>query len=227
MQGGLAENATVHSWLGVESGLKAAKSGHDAIMSPNSHMYFDGYQADAKIEPMAIGYWVPLDSVYAFEPIHPALTESEAKRILGAQANLWTEFITTEDYLEYMAFPRMAALAEIDWTPKSKKNFGDFKERVKVHYQRYAKQDINFRIPVPILQSELGVDSLATITLTDPTTASIIRYTTDGSDVTLSSPIFKQAVTLQKGQSIRYALFFNGIRKSSTDYFPKPIKKTK
>jgi hexosaminidase len=227
MQGGLAENATVHSWLGVESGLKAAKSGHDVIMSPNSHMYFDGYQADAKIEPMAIGYWVPLDSVYAFDPIHPALTESEAKHILGAQANLWTEFITTENYLEYMAFPRMAALAEIDWTPKSKKNFGDFKQRLNVHYQRYAKQDINFRIPIPILQLELGVDSLATITLTDPTTTSVIRYTTDGSDVTLSSPIFKQALTLQKGQSIRYALFFNGTRKSSTDYFPKPVKKAK
>lgn len=227
MQGGLAENATVHSWLGVQSGLKAAKSGHDAIMSPYSHLYFDGYQAEAKIEPLAIGYWVPLDTVYAFEPVHPALTASEAKHILGAQANLWTEFIATEDYMEYMAFPRMAALAEIDWTPQSKKNFINFKDRLSTQYQRYNKQNINFRIPVPVIQALLNVDSTYTISLTDPTQSSEIRYTTDGSEVNLTSPIFNKEIALQKGQSIRYALFFNGTRKSSTDYFPKVAKKIK
>ncbi|TKC10155.1 beta-N-acetylglucosaminidase [Pedobacter polaris] len=227
MQGGLAENATVHSWLGVQSGLKAAKSGHDAIMSPYSHLYFDGYQAEAKIEPMAIGYWVPLDSVYAFEPVHPDLNETEAKHILGAQANLWTEFIATEDYLEYMAFPRMSALAEIDWSPKSSRNFADFKGRLNAQYQRYHNQGINFRIPVPLIQLTVNADSTNNITLTDPTTSSTIRYTTDGTDVNLNSPIYTKPVTLQKGQSIRYALFFNNLRKSSTDYFPKLSKRSK
>lgn len=227
MQGGLAENATVHSWLGVQSGLKAAKSGHDAIMSPYSHLYFDGYQAEAKIEPMAIGYWVPLDSVYAFEPVHPALTENEAKHILGAQANLWTEFIATENYMEYMAFPRMAALAEIDWTPASKKNFIDFKDRLTTQYQRYTKQGINFRVPVPVIQTKLNADSTTLITLNDPTKSSVIRYTLGGEEVSLNSSIYTAPILLPKGQLIRYALFFNDQRKSSTEYFPKLTKKTK
>jgi hexosaminidase len=227
MQGGLADNATVHSWLGVESGLKAAKSGHDAIMSPYSHMYLDGYQADPKIEPMAIGYWVPLDSVYAFEPVHPALTETEAKHILGAQANLWTEFIGTEDYFEYMVFPRIAALAEIDWTPKASKNFDDFKNRLSTQYQRYDKQGLQFRIPVAVRESVVNADSSVKVTLTDPTKASTIRFTTDGSDVNEKSAIYKQPVALKKGEVIRYALFFNNKRKGSTDYFPKAVKQAK
>ncbi len=227
MQGGLADNATVHSWLGVESGLKAAKSGHDVIMSPYSHLYIDGYQADPKIEPMAIGYWVPIDSVYAFEPVHPALTETEAKHILGAQGNLWTEFIGTEDYFEYMVYPRIAALAEIDWTPKALKNFEDFKSRLSTQYQRYDKQGIQFRIPVAVIETVVNKDSTVKVTLNDPTKASTIRYTTDGSDVNEQSSVYKQPVVLKKGEVIRYALFFNNKRKSSTDYFPKPVKQAK
>lgn len=226
MQGGLADNATVHSWLGVQSGLKAAKSGHDAIMSPYSHMYFDGYQADPKIEPMAIGYWVPLDSAYAFEPVHPALSETEAKHILGAQANLWTEFIGTEDYFQYMVFPRISALAEVDWTPKSLKNFADFKIRLNTQYQRYDKQGIKFRIPVPEYSTVTGTDAQVKLTLNDPTKAGVIRYSLDGSDVTANSAVYKQPLDVKEGATIRYALFYNG-RKSSTDYFPKPAKKKK
>ncbi|WP_316794324.1 beta-N-acetylhexosaminidase [Pedobacter frigoris] len=226
MQGGLADNATVHSWLGVESGLKAAKSGHDAIMSPYSHMYFDGYQADSKIEPMAIGYWVPLDSAYAFEPVHPALTETEAKHILGAQANLWTEFIGTEDYFQYMVFPRISALSEVDWTPKSLKNFTDFKSRLNMQYQRYDQQGIKFRIPVPEFATVAGTDAQVKLTLNDPTKAGVVRYSLDGSDVTASSAVYKQPIDIKEGATVRYALFYNG-RKSSTDYFPKPAKKKK
>ncbi|TKC09190.1 beta-N-acetylhexosaminidase [Pedobacter frigoris] len=226
MQGGLADNATVHSWLGVQSGLKAAKSGHDAIMSPYSHMYFDGYQADPKIEPMAIGYWVPLDSAYAFEPVHPALTETEAKHILGAQANLWTEFIGTEDYFQYMVFPRISALSEVDWTPKSLKNFADFKTRLNTQYQRYDKQGIKFRIPVPESVTAAGTDAQVKLTLNDPTKAGVIRYSLDGSDVTATSAVYKQPLDVKEGATVRYALFYND-RKSSTDYFPKPAKKKK
>lgn len=226
MQGGLAENATVHSWLGVESGLKAAKSGHDAIMSPYSHMYFDGYQADSKFEPMAIGYWVPLDSVYAFEPVHPALNENEAKHILGAQGNLWTEFIGTEDYFNYMVFPRMAALSEIDWSPKSARNFENFKSRLPGQYQRYDQQGIKFRIPVAKIEASTTPNGGSTVSLTDPTQNSVIRYTTDGTEVTKSSAPYQQPVTLEKDQVIRYALFFKDQRKGSTESYPK-AKKTK
>jgi len=224
MQGGLAENATVHSWLGVQSGLKAARTGHDAIMSPYSHMYFDGYQADPKIEPMAIGYWVPLDSVYAFEPVHPALNEQEATRILGAQANLWTEFIATESYFEYMVFPRIAALAEINWSPKPKRDFGDFKIRLRTQYQRYQRSDIQFRIPVPEITLESSIQELHHITLFNPAGIGEIRYTLDGSEVTLKSTLYKSTLELKGQEQLKYALFY-GNRKSATDYFPKISKK--
>ncbi len=224
MQGGLTEGATVHSWLGIESGLKAARLGHDVIMSPYSHLYFDGYQADPKIEPIAIGYWVPLDSVYAFEPVHPDLNDIEAKHILGAQANLWTEFIGSEDYFEYMVFPRIAALAEIDWTAKSQKNYTDFKQRLKSQYQRYARQGIQFRIPTPELITNYHADSSAKIELINPTGVGVIRYATDGSEVTKESAIYQKPIILTKDNNIRFALFYTDGRKSSTDYFPKKPK---
>lgn len=226
MQGGLTEGATVHSWLGVKSGLKAAKEKHDVIMSPYSHLYFDGYQADPKIEPLAIGYWVPLDSVYAFEPVHSALSQAESKHILGAQANLWTEFITTEDYFQYMVFPRIAALSEINWTPKAKKDYADFQQRLKTQYKRYAKQGIQFRIPTPVVKASYAADSSQVkIELSNPAGAGIIRYTTDGSEVTEGSSAYQAPVQLTKDKSIRYALFYTDGRKSSTDYFPRKPKK--
>lgn len=226
MQGGVSKGATAHSWLGVQSGLNAAKAGQDAIMSPYSHLYFDGYQADPKIEPQAIGYWVPLDTVYAFEPVHPALTENEAKHILGAQANLWTEFIGSEEYFEYMVFPRISALSEIDWSPKDKRNYDDFKRRLQTQYRRYASKGIRFRIPTPELTAAYNADSsTAKISLHNPAGAGVIRYTTDGSDVTGQSPIYRRPLQWNNGATIRYAVFYTDSRKSSTDYYPKPKKK--
>ena len=226
MLGGVSQNATVQSWLGVESGLKAARQGNDVILSPYSHLYFDGYQAKDAIEPRAIGYWVPLDTVYVFEPIHPDLTGEEAKHILGAQANLWTEFIDSEAYFEYMVYPRIAALSEMVWTPKSKKNFTNFKVRLQMQYQRYAKQGLHFRVPTPeIFAGKVNADSIRLITLINPAGQGIIRYSTDGSTITLQSPVYTKPVTLSKDQTIWFALFFTDERKSSTDFFPSTIKK--
>jgi len=115
LEGGLAPNATVMSWRGTEGGIKVAKENHDVIMSPNSHCYFDHYQALYN-EPYAIGGFTPLEKVYSYNPIPKELTEQEAKHILGAQANLWTEYISTTDYAEYMLLPRLAALSEVIWT---------------------------------------------------------------------------------------------------------------
>lgn len=221
MQGGLTENATVQSWLGSASGLKAAKMGNDAIMSPYSHLYFDGYQADPKIEPLAIGYWVPLDTVYAFEPVHPALTEKEAQHILGAQANLWTEFITTEPYFEYMVFPRMDALAEISWTPKEKRNFNGFEQRLQTQLRRYDKKKINYRIPVPKLTVTYNGDSSAIVTLQNRSGSGVIRYEINGEKVSKQSPEYKEPIVLRKEDKLQFASFIEDGRQSSTDFYPK------
>ncbi|MEO5944999.1 MAG: family 20 glycosylhydrolase [Ferruginibacter sp.] len=222
MNGGMTKSATIQSWLGVESGLQAAKNGNDAIMSPYSHLYFDGYQGDEKIEPLAIGYWTPLDTVYSFEPVHPALTKEEAKHILGGQGNLWTEFIATEDYFEYMVFPRIAALSEIDWTQKDKRNFDDFKKRLQTQYQRYARQGVHFRIPPPQIQTNyLSADSALAVTLSDPTAKGIIRYSIGENELSENSPVYSVPIKLLHKQKIRFALFYIDGRKSSTDYYPK------
>ncbi len=144
LEGGLAPNATVMSWRGTEGGIDAAKQKHDAIMSPGSHCYFDHYQSKAKSEPLAIGGFLPLSKVYSYEPVPEALSQEEAKHILGAQANVWTEYMETPDYVEYMILPRMAALAEVNWTEKDKKDWELFKKKVQQHYLYYETLGYNY-----------------------------------------------------------------------------------
>ncbi|MFC4097239.1 beta-N-acetylhexosaminidase [Euzebyella saccharophila] len=131
LEGGLAPNATVMSWRGEAGGIEASRQKHDVIMTPNSYVYFDYYQAkDTENEPLAIGGFLPLSHVYSYEPLSNELTKEEQKYILGAQANLWTEYIATPDYAEYMTLPRMTALSEVVWSPKEHKNWDDFKTRL-------------------------------------------------------------------------------------------------
>ncbi|MRR38363.1 beta-N-acetylhexosaminidase, partial [bacterium] len=121
LEGGLPPGATVMSWRGVDGGIEAARSGHDVVMSPTSHCYIDYYQGDWRLEPIAIGGFVPLTTVYAYEPTPEALTPAEAKHVLGAQGNLWTEFVGTPEKAQYMAFPRIAAMAEVTWSAKDRR----------------------------------------------------------------------------------------------------------
>jgi len=116
LEGGLAPNATVMSWRGIEGGIAAARSGHNAIMTPGTHCYFDHYQGEKANEPLAIGGFTPLEKVYAFRPIPDSLTKEEGKYILGAQANLWSEYMYDEKQVEYMLFPRLCALSEVLWS---------------------------------------------------------------------------------------------------------------
>lgn len=134
LEGGLAPNAAVMSWRGTEGGIAAAKAGHYVVMSPGKPCYFDHYQTkNIKKEPLAIGGFNPLDSVYAYEPLPAGLTPTQAGYILGAQGNVWTEYMPTFDHVTYMALPRMAALAEVLWTYPANKDFEDFKKRLAVH----------------------------------------------------------------------------------------------
>jgi hexosaminidase len=137
LEGGLAPNATVMSWRGEAGGIEAAKQRHDVIMSPNSHAYLDHYQADPQTQPLSIGGFLPLWKVYSYNPTPSVLTPEEARHILGFQGNIWTEYISAASHVEYMAFPRGAAIAEVGWSPNEKKNYPDFKERIIRQFKRY------------------------------------------------------------------------------------------
>ena len=144
LEGGLSPNATVMSWRGIEGGIAAAKMGHDAIMTPGSHCYFDHYQADPEFQPTAIGGMTTLKEVYNYEPIPEVLNDEEAMHILGAQANVWTEYINNIAYAEYMTYPRALALSEIAWSAKESKNYADFKKRLTGHLPAMDALKINY-----------------------------------------------------------------------------------
>ncbi len=145
LEGKLAEGATVMSWRGVQGGIQAANNGFDAIMTPTDYMYFDHYQSDKKdLEPLAIGGFLPIDTVYSYEPLK-GFTEEAAKHILGVQANEWTEYIATPEHLEYMLLPRLAALSEVQWCSPEQKNFDRFKQSlVKKHFPIYDKMGYTY-----------------------------------------------------------------------------------
>ena len=151
LEGGLAPNATVMSWQGIEGGIEAAKSGHDVIMTPIQSLYFWWYQGNPKTEPLAAGGYITLEKVYQYDPIPPVLTPEQAKHILGAQACAWAEYMEDPKKVEYMVFPRLSALAEIVWTPNEKKNWSDFKMRMTKQFKRYDMRGINYaKIPLDI-----------------------------------------------------------------------------
>lgn len=129
LDGGLAPNATVMSWRGTEGGLAAIRSGHKAIMSPGQYCYLDGYQDAPYSQPEAIGGYLPLKKVYGYEPVPDSLSADEAKLMYGVQANLWTEYILTEEHAEYMLYPRAIALAEVAWSKPENKSWEDFHRR--------------------------------------------------------------------------------------------------
>lgn len=133
LDGGLAPNATVMSWRGESGGIEAAKLGHDVIMSPNHYMYLDYYQTPEmkKREPVAIGNYLPLETVYSYNPLPKGLDKEQQKHILGLQAHVWTEYISTGSHAEHMTFPRVLAMAEVGWTPHEEKNYSNFLDRLK------------------------------------------------------------------------------------------------
>jgi hexosaminidase len=145
LEGGLAPDATVMSWRGNAGGIAAARQGHDVIMSPNSHLYFDHFQGPRATEPLAIGGNSPLQRVYSFEPVPDSLTAVESRHILGAQANMWTEYMKTESHVEYMMFPRLLALAEVVWSPREARNWESFQWRLPAQLTMLDRLGVNYR----------------------------------------------------------------------------------
>lgn len=146
LEGGLAGNAAVMSWRGEEGGITAAREGHDVVMAPEQKTYFDYYQSSNREgEPLSIGGDLPLEKVYAYEPIPAALTPEEVKHVLGGQGQLWTEYMPRTQNIEYMAFPRACALAETLWSAADARDWGDFSARLRVQLRLLDRLNINYR----------------------------------------------------------------------------------
>ncbi|MES2268479.1 MAG: family 20 glycosylhydrolase [Bacteroidota bacterium] len=183
LEGGLAPNATVMSWRGEEGGIEAAKQRHDVIMTPSSQgLYFDHAQGKINQEPVGIGGNAPIQKTYAYNPTPAALTPEQQKYIKGVQANLWTEYITTENKVEYMILPRLMALSEVAWTPIANKNYKDFSEtRLPEHLAWLDKNGYNYRVPPAIGGVDtVMIGSTMTVNLKSPVKGAKIYYTIDG-----------------------------------------------
>lgn len=231
LEGGLPPDATVMSWRGERGGIEAARQGHDVVMTPGE-TYLDAYQSDPATQPEAIGGFLPLQRVYNYEPIPAALNADQAKHILGVQANLWTEYMPTTYQVEYMAYPRAVALAEVAWTPKDKRQFDDFHRRMQAHYLLLQRHAVNYYRPSTFLAVNAQPDYTRQVNLISFTSEQYqpeIRYTTDGSSPTAASNLYTGPFPVAGQTEIRAAIFKNGqIQGAPTAYtanFHKAIGK--
>ncbi|MYX98701.1 family 20 glycosylhydrolase [Streptomyces sp. SID486] len=150
LEGGLAPGAAVSSWRGYAGGIAAARAGHDVVMCPEQYVYLDHRQAPGEDEPVPIGFVRTLEDVYRFEPVPAGLTEEEARRVLGTQANVWTEAMEDAARVDYQTFPRLAAFAEVAWSPlpaPAERDFAGFERRMAAHYRRLDALGVAYRPP--------------------------------------------------------------------------------
>jgi len=151
LEGEISKNAVVMSWRGEQGGIQAADTGHDVVMVPSEFTYFNYYQGDPDKEPLTIapaegpGWRLPLEKVYRYEPIPAAIAPENSHHVMGAQGQLWTEFVPDPKNAEYMTFPRLCALAEVVWGPKNQKDYPQFLQRLAVHCKRLDALDVNYR----------------------------------------------------------------------------------
>ena len=205
LEGGLAPNATVMSWRGEKGGIEAAHQKHKVIMTPHTYLYFDYYQSyDRKSEPLAIGGKLPLERVYSYNPLPKELSAEEQKYIIGVQANLWTEYISTFKYAEYMLLPRLAALSEIQWSSADKRNYECFLSRLPRLVELYDLKQYNYATHAFNITSNLvqdtneGVVKVALKTIDNCP----IHYTLDGTEPTASSPLYEDTLKITEACTI-------------------------
>ncbi|WP_316632257.1 glycoside hydrolase family 20 protein [uncultured Flavobacterium sp.] len=210
LEGGLAPEATVMSWQGEAGGIEAAKMGHDVIMTPGYPCYFDHYQGDPETEPAAIGGFNTLKKVYSYEPIPAELSAEEGKRVLGSQANLWTEYIPSAEQVEYMILPRMPALAEVLWSTKEQRNWKSFTERLQPHMVGFEQRGLhyskgNFKVDIkPIVEN-----NKLSIALETENTEGVIYYTTDGSIPSTGSIKYDKPFDVNRSMTIKAIMALN------------------
>ncbi len=213
LDGGIAPEATVMSWRGIQGAVTAARAGHDAVLSPAPTLYFDNRQSARQVYPPGRGAVVDIGQVYAFDPLPADLTPDEQKHILGLQGNLWTEHIRTEPRVDYMAWPRGAAIAEIGWSPKERRDWRDFAQRLAAHSRRYQalgvhSADVMFRANViATLDRE---KKRVSVLLSNEAGVGEIRYTTNGAAPSLTSKLYATPLDLPLGSRIAATAFDRG-----------------
>ena len=216
LEGGLAPNATVMSWRGTSGAVQAAKEGHDVILTPGSHCYFDHYQSENENEPLAIGGFLPLEKVYHFNPIPEELTEEESKYVLGAQGNVWTEYMKSEKQVEYMAFPRAIALSEVVWSSPEHKNYSDFINRLEQYQKRLDQLEVNYANHIYSVKGKLThLNDRLTYELNTTSSSFPIYYSTDKSfpsqlystPITVDTSMHIKAVVLDSKKTVLGAIF--------------------
>ncbi len=213
LEGGLAPDATVMSWRGMQGGIDAARQEHDVIMTPTDYCYFDYYQAEPEFEPKAIGGFLPLSKVYAFNPLPKELNEEQQSYILGGQGNVWTEYMETEEYVEYMLLPRMLALSEALWSREKNKNFDDFNERLQTHKKLLTKLGYNFSNGSYQIRVETKFDTATNenkLTFTSEQYEPEIRFIEDASMILDSGEVFNKAFSPQASGVITAGIFEDG-----------------
>ena len=203
LQGGLAPNAKVMSWLGEEGGIKAAQQHHEVVMSPHEKYYLDYWQADPYSEPLAMSGPTTLRTMYEYEPVPEVLTEEEARYIIGVEGCVWTEYMPTPERVEYMAWPRMCAIAETGWT-QSNKDWEGFTRRLEKHFSRLDGMDVDycsaFFNPMIVFHKDTRHNMVVTMTVDAPDAE--IHYTLDGSVPTLDSPKYDIPFSINKSQVV-------------------------
>ncbi|WP_143306745.1 glycoside hydrolase family 20 protein [Chitinophaga vietnamensis] len=211
LEGGLAPAATVMSWRGEAGGVAAAKQGHDVIMTPGNYCYFDSYQADPVTQPEAIGGYLPTEKVYSYEPVPAELRgAAAAAHVLGAQANIWTEYIPNSYHLEYMAYPRVLALSEVVWSDTLRKNYEDFHKRLQSHYRLLQRLNVNYYRPSYSLTIHPEIDHAnhtTAITFSTEQYQPEIRYTLDGSTPNNRSTLYQGRFEVKGTATVTAAIF--------------------
>ena len=205
--------AAAMAWHNPEAALRALKKGHDIVMAPYHYTYFDFYQSDPRLEPDITYAGLGLDTVYAFEPAPPGLTAEENKHLLGGEACLWTENFATPERVEYMLLPRLLALAEVLWSPATKKDYPRFVRKTELHFDRLRAAGIDFATSMynVTIGPEFAADrGCIRVSLADQTHLYPIRYTLDGSRPTVQSAVYDGPLSVRKSAELRAIVFKNG-----------------
>ncbi len=211
LAGKLPPSATVMSWRGAEGGIDAARQGHDVVMAPSSDLYLDYQQTDSPDEPPGRPSLISLKQVYDFEPVPKALDAQQATHILGVQANVWTEHMRTFARVQHAAFPRIAALAEVGWSPKSERDYAGFLQRLPAMLPRWRALGIVYAATPfqPIMTTAGAQDGGVQVALREPL-GYTLRYTTDGSAPTSTSPAYYAPLDLPLPATVSAQAFFGG-----------------